>query len=194
MRIDSLETTILQWELYSENLKRVVKGEEPIRLDSLIRIGNARRSGTMTPEMQRADSLLRHLVREEEQFRIGGAVRQLPIEGLSFFTPVRGRVTVPFNRIRHPFLSVSAPERSVVKSVLDGTVFSCTWEDDGGYTLAVQHADDIISVYRHCQDVMKKKGDHVTAGTAIALTGERDFDLELWSAGEAVDPLLYINF
>ena len=36
MRIDSLETRILQWELYSENLKRVVSGEDPLLLDSLI--------------------------------------------------------------------------------------------------------------------------------------------------------------
>ena len=36
VRIDSLERQILQWELYSENLKRVAAGEEPLHLDSLI--------------------------------------------------------------------------------------------------------------------------------------------------------------
>ena len=36
IRIDSLETQILQWELYTENLKKVVAGEEPLLLDSLI--------------------------------------------------------------------------------------------------------------------------------------------------------------
>ena len=35
IRIDSLETQILQWELYTENLKKVVAGEEPLLLDSL---------------------------------------------------------------------------------------------------------------------------------------------------------------
>ena len=38
MRIDSLETKLVQWELYTENLRRVVAGEQPIRLDSLIHL------------------------------------------------------------------------------------------------------------------------------------------------------------
>ena len=37
MRIDSLEREILQWQLYTENLRRVIAGEEPLKLDSLIR-------------------------------------------------------------------------------------------------------------------------------------------------------------
>ena len=36
VRIDSLEREILQWQLYTENLRRVVAGEEPLKLDSLI--------------------------------------------------------------------------------------------------------------------------------------------------------------
>jgi hypothetical protein len=35
--IDSLENVINTWELYSENLSRVVDGKQPLRLDSLIR-------------------------------------------------------------------------------------------------------------------------------------------------------------
>lgn len=37
VRIDSLEREILHWQLYTENLRRVVAGEEPLKLDSLIR-------------------------------------------------------------------------------------------------------------------------------------------------------------
>ena len=37
VRIDSLEREILQWQLYTENLRRVIAGEEPLKLDSLIR-------------------------------------------------------------------------------------------------------------------------------------------------------------
>ena len=36
LRIDSLQTRILQWELYTENLRRIVAGEDPIRMDGLI--------------------------------------------------------------------------------------------------------------------------------------------------------------
>ena len=194
MKIDSLEATILQWELYSENLKRVVRGEEPVRLDSLIRLGNARRGRTMTPDMLRQDSLLRHLVREVEQFQVGAAVRQLSIEGLNFFPPVKGTVSEAFDRSRHPYTVFTAPEGSVVKSVLDGTLIFSEWQDDGGYSLAVQHGEDIVSIYRRCPDILKKPGDRITAGTAIALTGKEPLAFELWHRGEAVDPTLYITF
>ena len=36
IRIDSLESVIYRWELYSENLRRVVEGEEPLKIDSII--------------------------------------------------------------------------------------------------------------------------------------------------------------
>ena len=36
IRVDSLETLVSRWELYSENMRRILDGEEPVRLDSLI--------------------------------------------------------------------------------------------------------------------------------------------------------------
>lgn len=65
-RIDSLETQILRWELYTENLRRVVAGEDPVRLDSLIRRIALERAQEMDADPA-ADSLLRATVRQEEQ-------------------------------------------------------------------------------------------------------------------------------
>ena len=65
-RIDSLETQILRWELYTENLRRVVAGEEPVRLDSLIRRIALERAQEMDADPA-ADSLLRATVQQEEQ-------------------------------------------------------------------------------------------------------------------------------
>ena len=64
-RIDSLETQILRWELYTENLRRVVAGEEPVRLDSLIR-RIAEERAERTEAEPSADSLLRTIVQQEE--------------------------------------------------------------------------------------------------------------------------------
>ena len=36
IRIDSLENIITKWELYSENLRRVVDGEPPLKIDSIM--------------------------------------------------------------------------------------------------------------------------------------------------------------
>ena len=91
IRIDSLENVIYRWELYSENLKRVVEGKEPLKIDSLINAAQAARTARAdAEELLKKDSLLRDVVREEEEFGISArSKRDLPIEGLHFFTPIR---------------------------------------------------------------------------------------------------------
>ena len=64
IRIDSLETQILQWELYTENLKKVVAGEEPLLLDSLILQRQAGGRDADSLFLARRDSLLRARVTE----------------------------------------------------------------------------------------------------------------------------------
>lgn len=59
----------------------------------------------------------------------------------------------------------------------------------------------MVSVYKHCGSLLKKEGDTVKAGEAIALvgnTGEKTtgphLHFELWNKGRALDPSKYIVF
>lgn len=201
MRIDSLETQILRWELYTENLKRVVAGEEPLRLDSLILIGRQKDALQSEGFYSEQDSLLRAQVMQEEQFELSGVKRDLPIEALSFFTPLKGVISRGYDRVIHPYLDITAPANSVVMAVLDGTVVFSGWDDDTGYSLAIQHKGDILSVYKHNQKLLKRIGEKVKAGTPVALVGNAGslttgdhLHFELWYAGDPVDPTQYINF
>ena len=203
IRIDSLENVITKWELYSENLRRVVDGQEPLKIDSLMEV---RRSAASTAadmkEMAQKDSLLRKEVADEDRFDIkSNSSRTLPIEGMHFFTPLKGVVSQGYDKALHPYIDITAPGNSVVMSVLDGTVISDGWTDTDGYTIRIQHEGDIISVYKHNQKLMKKTGDKVTAGTPIAILGGtgslsdgEHLHFELWHKGEAVDPTKYISF
>ena len=201
MRIDSLESRILQWELYSENLKKVVAGEEPLLLDSLIMRQQASGREVDAAFLARRDSLLRIRVAEAEQFEVSGPRRDLPIEALSFYTPVKGVVSGRFDRSLHPCVDITAPTGTSVMSVLDGTVVFSGWDEADGYTIAIQHRGDILSVYKHNEKLLKNTGDAVKAGTPVALVGSsgsltkgNHLRFELWYAGEAVDPAEYINF
>ena len=204
IRIDSLENVITKWELYSENLRRVVEGEEPLKIDSLMA---ARKQIREITDKDRAglamkDSLLRKEVAAEDKFDVtSGRAKTLPIEGMHFFTPLKGVVSQGYIQGLHPYIDITAPNNSVVMSVLDGTVISAGWTDEEGYTIRIQHDGDIISVYKHNQKLMKKTGDKVSAGTPIAVVGgtgtTADGDhlhFELWHKGEAVDPTKYISF
>lgn len=201
--IDSLENVLTKWELYSENLRRVVDGQEPLKIDSLMEVRkNPAVEAGDSRELAEKDSLLRKEVADEDRFDIKpGSARTLPIEGMHFFTPLNGVVSQGYDKALHPYIDITAPGNSVVMSVLDGTVISAGWNDTEGYTIRIQHEGDIISVYKHNQKLLKETGDKVTAGTPIAVLGgtgsTSDGDhlhFELWHKGEAVDPTKYISF
>ena len=202
--IDSLETVIYKWGLYSENLKRVMEGMDPIKIDSLVNAGmNSLSKDADFAAIQKNDSLLRQKVKEEEQFGISAErdKRNLPIEGRHFFAPLKGVISQAYNPAGHPFIDITAPEGTVVKATLDGTVISAEWSNASGYTIQIQHEGDIISIYKHNEKLLKKSGDKVTAGAPIAMIGNTGdlstgthLHFELWHKGETVDPAKYINF
>ncbi len=203
IRIDSLENVIFKWELYSENLRTVVDGQKPLNIDSLMNIKNSvQKKETDLKALAEKDSLLRKEVADEDRFDIKpNSSRTLPIEGMHFFTPLKGVVSQGYDKALHPYIDITAPGNSVVMSVLDGTVISAGWSDTDGYTVRIQHEGDIISIYKHNQKLMKKTGDKVTAGTPIAILGGtgslsdgEHLHFELWHKGEAVDPTKYISF
>lgn len=201
--IDSLENVITRWEFYSENIKRVMEGEDPVRIDSLVRSSHEEDAEAFSSEyLAQRDSVLRQTVREGEKFGLSASTaRHLPIEGMHFFTPLKGVVTSGFDAIDHPGIDISAPSGAVVMSVLAGTVVNALWSEEVGYTIVIQHADDVISVYKHNQKLLKRTGDKVSAGASVALVGnaglesqENHLHFELWYRGEAVDPAKYITF
>lgn len=201
IKVDSLEKIIVRWELYSENLRRVIDGEEPLKIDSINWVNSAAYTKTRA-ELDRRDSILRSNVMNEEQFELSNRnMRDLPIEGMHFFSPLKGVISQGYDKVIHPYIDITAPENSVVMSVLDGTVILAGWNDDSGYTITIQHENDIITTYKHNRKLLKKPGDKVSAGTPVALvggtgslsTGEH-LHFELWHKGEAIDPAKYINF
>ncbi len=201
LRIDSLETRILQWELYSENLRRVISGQAPIRMDSLILANEASRSVVDSVYLSYRDSLLRADVTSREQFNVSGTRRTLPIEALSFFPPVKGVVSRGFDLSVHPWTDITAPSGTPVMAVLDGTVVYTGWDAENGYTLAIQHKGEILSIYKNNQKVLRQSGDVVKGGTPVgmvasssSLTAGDHLHFELWYDGKPVDPAQYISF
>lgn len=191
--IDSLERAVARWDLYAENLVRVVEGRDAISTDSLARIVSTDSIGRAELDrMKESDSLLRAKVNAEEQFAVGGEGRNLTIEGMQFFTPLKGVVSRPYDRIMHPYLDLTAPEGSVVMAVLSGSVIDSYWSDESGYVTVIQHDNNIISIYKNNRQNLRKAGDKVSAGSPVALMGDH-LHLEIWYKGEAVNPARYIK-
>ena len=200
IRIDSLENEIMKCDIYTTNLRLVLSSEEPLPLDSLL-LSPSELSSEDLEALKASDEKLRAEVLEAERFDISGRDRNLPLEGIDFFSPLKGEVTVPFDASRHPMVEIEAEEGAMVMAVLDGTVLYSGFDPEEGYTIIIAHKGDIMSVYRYNASALKTPGTKVKAGTPIATVGGArplsaapGLGFELWSGGERVDPSKYITF
>lgn len=201
MRMDSLETCIRRWELYSENLRAVIAGGKPKSIESIMQ-----QAGTLDVErdeatLMHADSTLRATIADQERFEISDRnKRNLQIEGMHFFEPVNGAVAVPFEIALHPYVDIVAAEGSIVSATLDGSVIYTGWNETYGWSIVLQHENNIVSIYRHNRNLLKKVADKVSAGSAIGMVGgsgksePSHLQFELWQNGTPVDPATFINF
>ena len=203
IKIDSLENVIGMWSYQMTNIQRIVSGKSPIPIDSLA-VTPSSSDENIRGLYAENDSLLREEVRRQEQFNISlpenSTISQ--IEGLHFFTPVKGIITEPYDKAGgHPYVDIAAETGTMVYAVLSGTVISALWNDEVGYVLEIQHDNDIISIYKHNDRLLKKVGETVKAGTPVAQVGNTGtlstgshLHFELWHKGTPIDPTLYINF
>lgn len=203
IRIDSLEMEVSKWALYSENLSRVLDGKEPLKIDSIM--AQRKPADTVKIDSKKLEAsrekLKEEVTKAEESDLKQNDSHPLPIEGMHFFTPLKGVISQGYDKALHPYVDITAPENSTVMAVLDGTVIFSGWSDEYGYTVQIQHEGDIVSVYKHNQKVLVKTGEKVTAGMPIAIVGNtgntskgNHLHFELWHKGEAVDPAKYISF
>lgn len=124
-------------------------------------------------------------------------VPSLPVPAL---WPVQGFLTRRFDaRTGHFAIDIAVEEGTMVRSIGDGYVIFADWTHEGGYALAVQHADGYVSIYKHNKRLLKRVGDRVRAREAVAVSGNSGevttgphLHFELWRDGLAQDPRAYL--
>ena len=214
--IDSLEHQVRYQEWMISNIQDVLSGKEMVtaeeakkKSDSLASLGVS----TADYVRSRSDSLLRIYVEENDkhyQVRVSPLTKQstLPKQGESlmahglFFTPMQGYVVAPYDsQIRHFGVDVAGVSNSLINAIYGGTVVFSNFTVETGYIVAVQHPDDVLSVYKHCSKLLKQEGDVVLAGEPLAYLGNSGslstgphLHFELWMKGKPVDPKQYVLF
>lgn len=96
---------------------------------------------------------------------------------------------------------LSVAPNELVLAALEGTVVSAGWSMEFGYSVVIQHSNNLISVYRYNSQAIKKVGEKVRAGEAIAVVGTRkeqkntaELLFELWYNGVPINPQQYVIF
>jgi murein DD-endopeptidase MepM/ murein hydrolase activator NlpD len=116
--------------------------------------------------------------------------------------PISGVISSGFDvEANHLGVDVLAPHNTPVKSIWDGHVIMADWTLETGYTIGIQHNNEMVSFYKHNATLLKRNGAFVRAGEAIAIIGNTGklttgphLHFELWLQGKPVDPALYIDF
>jgi murein DD-endopeptidase MepM/ murein hydrolase activator NlpD len=202
-RLDSLEMEIAKRDAYFENLRRIIAGDRPedARLKEDAPVAAVR----PTYQKSKEDSVLRAMVEPRDQFglsTIESRKAKPAFFNVLFFPPVKGMVTNSFDSgIDHYGTDIVAGTNEAVKATLPGTVTMAGWTLETGYVIQVQHADNILSVYKHNAELLKHIGDRVKAGDPIAIMGNSGelttgphLHFELWYNGAPVNPEDYISF
>ena len=199
LRVDSLQQLLNRQNHYIMNIQDIFSGKVSTdtvsSIDSLTMI----RSEELM-ERTEAEELFRKQYEESERYNLTTMDNAPLTTGLVFYRPTRGMISSEFDANKKHFgIDIAASPNESVLAVLDGTVILSTYTAETGYVIQVQHAQNIVSVYKHCGSLLKKVGDTVKAGEAIALvgnTGEKTtgphLHFELWSKGRALDPSKYI--
>lgn len=210
-KTDSIERELYQKEIFLENVRRILKGEEHPQAEQEMQQDESTDYKSIELSRSKEDSLLRQRIEEEGSYvisrsrNIGYSNASRQAERLvltNFFKPLNGFVTNAFNAdIGHFGVDIVPDEEKTVKATLSGTVIFSEWTVETGNVIAIQHDNNLISVYKHNEVLLKNQGEQVLVGDPIAISGESGelstgphLHFELWYNTTPVDPEKYIIF
>jgi len=203
-KTDSLMKSMVVRDLYLQNLRNIIDGNEESDSSSANPPALVRYDTIQFQAASAADSAIRQQIESQDRFTLSatGSTSSSSLSGFYFFTPVKGTVTSVFNsKSKHYGIDVVAAPNEVIKSTLDGTVVMADWTSETGYVIAVQHSNNLFSIYKHNSALLKNTGDYVKAGEVLAIIGNSGelttgphLHFELWYNGSPVNPVDYMTF
>ena len=118
--------------------------------------------------------------------------------------PVSGTLAARFGAKRGEVnwkgVFIKAAEGAEVRAVADGRVVHAKWTRGFGNLMIVAHGSDYLSIYANNLSLLKREGEMVKGGAAIASAGstggneESGLYFELRYQGRALDPASWIKF
>ena len=123
------------------------------------------------------------------------------IQNLFLQPPTNGTIltaySVPQN---HYGIDVANREGTLVTSAAEGMVVFAGYDVTDGNVIIIQHHDNVLTIYKNNQILLKSKGAKVAAGEPIARMGHsgitdkgNHLHFELWHNGFPLNPLDYLT-
>jgi len=206
LELDSLESEVNKKELFIKNFQNILTGQvDAASSDNASMNGDIDelKAGMNVADYQAVDSQFRKQFETSEVSLLtfnrtdaGG------LQELFLFSPIDGIISQKYSvKNEHYGVDVVSKKNEPVKCVADGTVILASWTQDSGYVIAVQHRGNLISVYKHNDELLEKVGNFVSAGEIISISGNTGeltdgthLHFELWYNGNPVNPEEFVTF
>lgn len=206
IRIDSIEDQIKYRDVYIRNLQSVFSGD--VQLDSVKTMADTIYIAENDSRLKKTQAEIDFAKDYEETERYNLSSLQTsassPVDGIVFFKPVKGLVLNRFNLAGQIYgITIGTQMKETVMATLDGTVIFSGYDFNDRFIIQIQHRNGFVSVYKHNSSVLKKAGEKVKTGEAIATIDDKNEEgdsrkaflvFELWYKGNPVNPEEYITF
>jgi murein DD-endopeptidase MepM/ murein hydrolase activator NlpD len=200
--VDSLENELAVRDRFFADMRNIFEGEVP--KDDGINNNLDQPVSKVQYKSYNSDSVFQDKLLEE---RLNVSVQKsdnktLSPEKLHFYVPVQGYVTNKFDLNKaHYGIDIVGKPNSRISAVLEGTVLFAGWTQETGNVIYLLHDNNLTSSYMHNAQLLKKTGDQVRAGEAIAIIGNSGelstgphLHFELWYQKKPLDPEKYLSF
>lgn len=204
-KVDSLNIEVDRKEQFILNIQRVLSGDTSQLVDpSGVLLSAERRflneaNLSLTP----ADSQFRRDFENSDLSLITVAsMKYRELQETFFYSPLAGYKSDGFdNKGGHFGIDIVSKPNEPVKTIADGTVIFADWTQETGYVIMIQHSANLVSVYKHNAQLLKKVGSFVNAGDIISIVGNSGemtdgphLHFELWYNMAPLNPEEFITF
>ena len=202
IRLDSMERMMNDMLTYNQNIALIMEGKTPVA--RVLANSDSTRATKVLVMPSPEDSVLRAQMEGDGEYAVtgrSGGSRRSVREAIELATPVEGIITDQFDIRNGNFgVRIAAAASDRIAAVDNGTVVLSLWTPETGYMVELQHAGNLLSVYKGLSQSLVTKGQTIRAGELIGYNAEAEqgevrlFEFELWNNGKPVDPEGYIVF
>ena len=192
-------------EQYINNIQKILRGDSPSSRDTIFRDFKPKKANSENV-LSVSEKTMREKVNKREKYDIdvipGGALKKDVLPEILLFPPIVGELTNEMNISSGHFgVDIIAPKNEAVVAILKGTIVYQNWSPTDGHVVHIQHKNNLLSIYKHNSEVLKKIGEYVDAGEPISIVGNSGehstgphLHFELWHNGYPINPEKFINF
>ena len=206
IKVDSLSVEVDNKDKFIMNFQRILSGDTSSGfIDPVEALGNDNKVVPSINDMKLApsDAQFRKEFEQSEMSLVAlTSNKYRELQEMFFFSPITGFISDHYDLKKSHFgIDIVAKTNEPVKAIADGTVIMASWTQDSGYVMAVQHRGNLISVYKHNAELLKKVGNFVNAGDIISIVGNSGemtdgphLHFELWYNGSSLNPEEFVTF